>query len=148
MVTHKLHFQPEVHDQDVVCVNTVLPAYMFVFELNKALGIALFRCREDIAITDSKQSFALYEYHSSLMQKTWRVVENRFTAAGLGAKDSLFAQTERRFFLFPELQQTDLLVCVNGLTNSALKKIKNIGQVSSCYRLPNKLNKIKEQLTF
>lgn len=148
MVTHKLHLEPEVHDQDIVCINTVLPAYRFVFELNIALGVALFRCREDITVTDSEQSFALYEYHSSLMQKTWRVVENRFTAAQLGAKDSLFTQTEKRFFLFPELQQTDLFLCVNGLTNSTLKKIKGIGRVSSCYRLPNKLNKIKKQLTF
>ena len=100
MVTHKLHLEPEVHDQDIVCINTVLPAYRFVFELNKALGVALFRCREDITVTDSEQSFALYEYHSSLMQKTWRVVENQFTAAQLGAKDSLFTQTEKRFFCF------------------------------------------------
>jgi hypothetical protein len=148
MVTHTLNLEPEVHDQDVVCVHTALPAYLFVFQLNRLLGLSLFRSKEDIMSNKAQRRFAVYEYNCAIMQQSWRVIENHFTTTQSEAKNSLFTQTEQRFYLFPELEQTDLLVSVNGLTDNVLKKIQSIGRVISCYRLPKKLYNIKEQLTF
>ena len=148
MVTHKLHFEQEVHDQNVVCVHTVLPTYMFVFQINRLLRISLTRSKEDIALHATQNRFAVYEYNCAVMQQTWRVIENHFTTTQAESENSLFAQSEQRFYMFPELDQIDLLVCVNGLTDAALKKIQSIGRVISCYRLPKKLHNIKEQLTF
>jgi hypothetical protein len=148
MVTHKLNLETEAHDQDIICVNTALPAYVFVFELNKLLGLSLFRCEEDLVPYVANHTFAVYEYNSAVMQQTWRVIENRFNTTIFETENSLFAQSEQRFCLFPELEQTDLLVCVNSLSEEALKRITTIGRVVSCYRLPKKFNSIKEQLTF
>ena len=148
MVTHKLNLESEVDDQDVVCVHTVLPAYLFVFQLNRLLGLSLFRSEEDVAIRAHQHKFAVYEYNCDVMQQTWRVLENQITATQNESENSLFAQSEQRFYLFPELEQADLLVCVNGLTDAVLKKIQSIGRVMSCYRLPINVHNIKEQLTF
>lgn len=148
MVTHKLNLESEVDDQDVVCVHTVLPAYLFVFQLNRLLGLSLFRSKEDVAIRAHQHKFAVYEYNCDVMQQTWRVLENQITATQNESENSLFAQSEQRFYLFPELEQADLLVCVNGLTDAVLKKIQSIGRVMSCYRLPINVHNIKEQLTF
>ena len=148
MVTHKLNLESEVDDQDVVCVHTVLPAYLFVFQLNRLLGLSLFRSKEDVAIRAHQHKFAVYEYNCYVMQQTWRVLENQITATQNETENSLFAQSEQRFYLFPELEQADLLVCVNGLTDAVLKKIQSIGRVMSCYRLPINVHNIKEQLTF
>ena len=148
MVTHKLNLESEVDDQDVVCVHTVLPSYLFVFQLNRLLGLSLFRSKEDVAIRAHQQKFAVYEYNCDVMQQTWRVLENQITATQNESENSLFAQSEQRFYLFPELEQADLLVCVNGLTDAVLKKIQSIGRVISCYRLPINVHNIKEQLTF
>lgn len=148
MVTHKLNLESEVDDQDVVCVHTVLPSYLFVFQLNRLLGLSLFRSKEDVAIRAHQHKFAVYEYNCDVMQQTWRVLENQITATQNESENSLFAQSEQRFYLFPELEQADLLVCVNGLTDAVLKKIQSIGRVMSCYRLPINVHNIKEQLTF
>lgn len=148
MIIHKLDLEPEVHDQDVICVHTSLPAYLFVFQLNRLLGLSLFRNKEDLSLSSAHHRFAVYEYHCDVMQQTWRVIENHFNTTKAESEISLFAQSEQRFSLFPELEQTDLLICVNGLTDAVLKKITAIRRVISCYRLPKKLNNIKEQLTF
>lgn len=143
MATHKLFYEPELNDLDVVCVHTALPSYLFVFQLNRILGLSLFRSKEDIAPT-----FAIYEYHCDVMQHTWRVIENHFTAPQKETENSLFDQSTRRFYLFPELEKTDLLVSVNGVSEKVIKKIQSINRVISCNRLPKKLHNLKEQLTF
>lgn len=148
MVTHKLNLELEVQDQEVVCVHTALPAYLFVFQLNKLLSLSLFRSKEDLSLDVDQHRFAVYEYTCDVMQQTWRVLENQITTTQNESENSLFAQSEQRFYLFPELEQADLLVCVNGLTDAVLKKIQSIGRVISCYRLPINVHNIKEQLTF
>jgi len=148
MLTHKLSLEPEAHDQDVLCVHTALPSYLFVFNLNRLLGLSLRRCKEDIKLGGSTQGYAVYEFDCDVSQQSWHVVENHMTTTNDAMANSLFEQTEKRVFLFPELDHADLLVCVNGLTEAILKKIQSLGQVISCYRLPKQLNTIKEQLTF
>lgn len=148
MVTHKLNLELEVQDQEVVCVHTALPAYLFVFQLNKLLSLSLFRSKEDLSLGVDQHRFAVYEYTCDVMQQTWRVLENQITTTQNESENSLFAQSEQRFYLFPELEQADLLVCVNGLTDAVLKKIQSIGRVMSCYRLPKNMHNIKKQLTF
>ncbi len=148
MITHKLDFEPEVHDQDFIYVHTSLPTYLFVFQLNRLLGLSLFRNKEDISLSSAHHRFAVYEYQCDVMQQVWRVIENHFNTTKAESENSLFTLSEQRFCLFPELEQTDLLICVNGLSDAVLKKITTIRRVISCYRLPKKLNNIKEQLTF
>lgn len=94
------------------------------------------------------EGFAVYEYDCDMLQQTWRVIENHVATTSNFQSNGLFEQTEKKVFLFPELPQVDLLVCVNGLTETIVKKIQSIGRVISCYRLPKQLNAIKEQLTF
>ena len=146
MLKHKLNLEPVENDQDVICVNTVLPSYLFVFNLNRLLGLSLQRSNEDIVLSKSNHSFAVYAYDCSIMQQSWHVVENCYTKAEKAFANSLFDQLEQRAVLFPQLDRVDLLVCVNGLTDSLLKKIQSLGRVLSCYRLPKKLNNIKEQI--
>jgi hypothetical protein len=148
MLTHSLNLEPEAHDQDVLCVHTALPSYLFAFKLNRLLRLSLRRSPEDIGVQSSKQGFAVYEYDCAVMQQSWRIVENHVTTTSSAMANSLFSQTEQRVYLFSELDYTDLLVCVNGLTNAAIKKISAIERVISCYRLPKKRKNIKEQLTF
>lgn len=148
MLTHKLSLEQEAHDQDVLCVHTVLPSYMFVFRLNRLLGLSLQRSEEDITTPPSSQGFAVYEYDCAVMQQSWRVVENHSTGTQNSATNTLFAQTEQQIYLFPELDRPDILICVNGLTNAVIKKVSALGRVISCYRLPKTLNTIKKQLTF
>ena len=148
MLTHKLHLAPDVHDQDVLCVHTTLPAYLFVFHLNRILGISLSREKEDLMVQPSSRTFAVYAYESSLMQQSWRVVENQCKATQKSAANGLFDQLEQRTSLFPQLDQVDLLVCVNDLTDALFKKVQQITHVISCYRLPNKHVHIKKELTF
>lgn len=147
MLTHKLSLEPE-NDLDVLCVNTALPSYLFVFTLNRILGFSFHRCHEDIQMHMQPEGFAVYEYDCDMLQQTWRVIENHVATTSNFQSNGLFEQTEKKVFLFPELPQVDLLVCVNGLTETIVKKIQSIGRVISCYRLPKQLNAIKEQLTF
>lgn len=140
--------EPEAHDQDVLCVHTVMSSYLFVFQLNRLLGLSLKRSCEDINSMSSESGFAVYEYDCVVMQQSWRVVENHTSLIKKAETNSLFSKTELHLSLFPELDRADLLVCVNGLTESVAKKINALGRVISCYRLPKKHNNIKEQLTF
>ena len=135
-------------DQDVLCVTTVLPSYLFVFHLNRLLGLSLVRGKEDLRVENAADSFAVYEYDCDVMQQSWRVVENHLISTAPRTQVGMFDQTEQRRFLFPDLSQTDLLVCVNGMTNSLVKRIQSISRVMSCSLLPKNLNKIKEKLTF
>ena len=146
-LTHKLHLEPE-NDQDVLCVNTALPSYLFVFKLNRMLGFSFQRSHEDIRMHTPPQRYAVYEYDCEVLQQSWYVVENHVTTTADIHANSLFVQTEKKVFLFPELPQVDLLVCVNELTETIVKKIQTLERVISCYRLPKRLNNLKEQLTF
>ena len=148
MVTHTLNLESSTLDQDVLCVTTVLPSYLFVFHLNRLLGLSLVRSNEDLRVENAVDSFAVYEYDCDVMQQSWRVVENHVISTALSAHVGMFDQTEQRRFLFPGLSQTDLLVCVNGMTNSLVKRIQSINRVMSCSLLPKNRNKIKEKLTF
>ena len=148
MVTHTLNLESSTLDQDVLCVTTVLPSYLFVFHLNRLLGLSLVRSNEDLNFESTVGSFAVYEYDCDVIQQSWRVVENHVISTALSAHVGMFDQTEQRSCLFPGLSQTDLLVCVNGMTNSLVKRIQSINRVMSCSLLPKNRNKIKEKLTF
>ena len=148
MVTHTLNLESSTLDQDVLCVTTVLPSYLFVFHLNRLLGLSLVRSNEDLRVENAVDSFAVYEYDCDVMQQSWRVVENHVISTALSAHVGMFDQTEQRSCLFPGLSQTDLLVCVNGMTNSLVKAIQSISRVMSCSLLPKNRNIIKEKLTF
>ena len=148
MVTHTLNLESSTLDQDVLCVTTVLPSYLFVFHLNRLLGLSLVRSNEDLSFERTVGSFAVYEYDCDVIQQSWRVVENHVISTALSAHVGMFDQTEQRSCLFPGLSQTDLLVCVNGMTNSLVKAIQSISRVMSCSLLPKNRNIIKEKLTF
>ena len=148
MVTHTLNLESTTLDQDVLCVTTVLPSYLFVFHLNRLLGLSLIRSNEDLRAENTANSFAVYEYDCDVMQQSWRVVENQVVSTAPGVQVGMFDETEQRSLLFAGLSQTDLLVCVNGMTDNLVKKIQAIRRVMSCSLLPKKHNKIKEKLTF
>lgn len=148
MVTHTLDLAPITYDQDVLCVTTVLPSYLFVFHLNRILGLSLTRSREDLLGNTATKTFAVYEYTCDVMQQSWRVVENKHIATETTVGGGLFNETEKQTLLFAQLTQADLLVCVHELTEEMIQKIKSIGRVISCYQLPKQLNYIKEKLTF
>ena len=148
MVTHTLNLESSTLDQDVLCVTTVLPSYLFVFHLNRLFGLSLVRSNEDLNFESTVGSFAVYEYDCDVIQQSWRVVENHVISTALSAHVGMFDQTEQRSCLFPGLSQTDLLVCVNGMTNSLVKAIQSISRVMSCSLLPKNRNIIKEKLTF
>lgn len=148
MVTHTLNLESTTLDQDVLCVTTVLPSYLFVFHLNRLLGLSLVRSKEDLKAENSADRFAVYEYDCDVMQQSWRVVENQIVSATPSGQIGLFEETEQRSLLFAGLSQTDLLVCVNGITDNLVKRIQSIRRVMSCSLLTTKRNKIKEKLTF
>ena len=148
MVTHTLNLESTTLDQDVLCVTTVLPSYLFVFHLNRLLRLSLVRSKEDLKAENSADRFAVYEYDCDVMQQSWRVVENQIVSATPSGQIGLFEETEQRSLLFVGLSQTDLLVCVNGITDNLVKRIQSIRRVMSCSLLTTKRNKIKEKLTF
>ena len=148
MVTHTLNLESSTLDQDVLCVTTVLPSYLFVFHLNRLLGLSLVRSKEDHRVENTADSFAVYEYDCDVMQQSWRVVENHVVSTAPSAQVGMFDETEQRSLLFAGLSQTDLLVCVNGMTDNLVKRIQSISRVMSCSLLPKNRNKIKEKLTF
>ena len=148
MVTHTLNLESTTLDQEVLCVTTVLPSYLFVFHLNQLLGLSLVRSKEDLKAENSADRFAVYEYDCDVMQQSWRVVENQIISTTPSSQIGLFEETEQRSLLFAGLSQTDLLVCVNGMTDNLVKRIQSIRRVMSCSLLPTKRNKIKEKLTF
>mgnify|MGYP000276320480 CR=1 FL=1 len=147
MVTHTLNLESSTLDQDVLCVTTVLPSYLFVFHLNRLLGLSLVRSKEDLRVENTADSFAVYEYDCDVMQQSWRVVENHVVSTAPSAQVGMFDETEQRSLLFTGLSQTDLLVCVNGMTENLVKRIQSISRVMSCSLLPKNRNKIKEKLT-
>lgn len=148
MVTHTLNLESTTLDQDVLCVTTVLPSYLFVFHLNRLLGLSLIRSNEDLRAENTANSFAVYEYNCDVMQQSWRVVENQVVSTAPSVQVGMFDETEQRSLLFAGLSQTDLLVCVNGMTDNLVKRIQSINHVMSCSLLPKNRNKIKEKLTF
>ena len=148
MVTHTLSLESTALDQDVLCVTTVLPSYLFVFRLNRLLGLSLARSKEDLKVENAPDSFAVYEYDCVVMQQSWHVIENHVVSTAPLEQLGMFDGAEQRRLLFPDLSQTDLLICVNDMTDNIAKKIRSISRVISCSELPKKYNKIKEKLTF
>ena len=70
MVTHTLNLESTTLDQDVLCVTTVLPSYLFVFHLNRLLRLSLVRSKEDLKAENSADRFAVYEYDCDVMQQS------------------------------------------------------------------------------
>ena len=148
MVTHTLNLESTTLDQDVLCVTTVLPSYLFVFHLNQLLGLSLVRSKEDLKAENTADRFAVYEYNCEVTQQSWLLVENQIVSTTTNGQIGLFKETDRRSLLFADLSQTDFLVCVNGITDNLVKRVQSIRRVMLCSLLPKKHNKIKEKLTF
>ena len=130
----------------VVCVNSPLPSYLFVFLLNKKLKLRLCRTAKDMGDTDKNISFAVYEYRCDVLQNTWRVIENRCDSSKKQNQASLFSLMDQRNLLFPKLKTTDFFICLNELSSSCFNKIKSVSQTVSCFMLPKNQSFIKRQL--
>ena len=130
----------------VVCVNSPLPSYLFVFLLNKKLKLRLCRTAKDMGDTDKNISFAVYEYRCDVLQNTWRVIENRCDCSKEQNQTSLFSHMDQRNLLFPKLKTTDFFICLNALSSSCFNKIKSVNQTVSCFMLPKNQSLIKHQL--
>ena len=103
MVTHTLSLESTALDQDVLCVTTVLPSYLFIFRLNRLLGLSLARSKEDLKLENTADSFAVYEYDCVVMQQSWRVIENHVVSTSPPEQLGMFDRTEQRRLLFPAL---------------------------------------------
>ena len=77
MPSHALKVDFDTDELKVVCVNSPLPSYLFVFLLNKKLKLRLCRSAKDMGDADKNVSYAVYEYHCDVLQNTWRVIEKR-----------------------------------------------------------------------
>ena len=130
----------------VVCVNSPLPSYLFVFLLNKKLKLHLCRSAKDMGDADKNVSYAVYEYHCDVLQNTWRVIENRCDSSHEQNHDSLFSRMDQRSLLFPRLKTIDFFICLNELSSSCFNEIKSVNQTVSCFMLPKNQSFIKRQL--
>ena len=146
MPSHALKIDFDTDELKVVCVNSPLPSYLFVFLLNKKLKLRLCRSAKDIGDAEKNISYAVYEYRCDVLQNTWRVIENRCDSSKKQNQASLFSRMDQRNLLFPKLKTTDFFICLNALSSSCFNKIKSINQTVSCFMLPKNQSLIKHQL--
>ena len=146
MSSRALKIDFDTDELKVVCVNSPLPSYLFVFLLNKKLKLHLCRSAKDMGGADKNVSYAVYEYHCDVLQNTWRIIENRCDSSHEQNQDSLFSRIEQRNLLFPRLKTTDFIICLNELSSSCFNKIKSVSQTVSCFMLPKNQSFIKRQL--
>ena len=146
MSSRALKIDFDTDELKVVCVNSPLPSYLFVFLLNKKLKLHLSRSAKDMGDADKNVSYAVYEYHCDVLQNTWRVIENRCDSSHEQNQDSLFSRMHQRSLLFPRLKTTDFFICLNELSSSCFNKIKSVNQTVSCFMLPKDQSFIKRQL--
>ena len=146
MSSRALKIDFDTDELKVVCVNSPLPSYLFVFLLNKKLKLHLCRSAKDMGDADKNVSYAVYEYHCDVLQNTWRVIENRWDSSHEQNHDSLFSRMDQRSLLFPRLKTTDFFICLNELSSSCFNKIKSGSQTVSCFMLPKNQSFIKRQL--
>ena len=146
MSSRALKIDFDTDELKVVCVNSPLPSYLFVFLLNKKLKLHLCRSAKDMGDADKNVSYAVYEYHCDVLQNTWRVIENRCDFSHEQNQDSLFSRMDQRSLLFPRLKTTDFFICLNELSSSCFNKIKSVSQTVSCFMLPKNQSFIKRQL--
>ena len=146
MSSRALKIDFDTDELKVVCVNSPLPSYLFVFLLNKKLKLHLCRSAKDMGDADKNVSYAVYEYHCDVLQNTWRVIENRCDSSHEQNQDSLFSRMDQRSLLFPRLKTTDFFICLNELSSSCFNKIKSVSQTVSCFMLPKNQSFIKLSL--
>ena len=146
MPSHALKIDFDTDELKVVCVNSPLPSYLFVFLLNKKLKLHLYRSDKDIGGADKNVSYAVYEYRCDVLQNTWRIIENRCDSTKEQNQTSLFSRLDQRSLLFPKLKTTDFFICLNELSSSCFNKIKSVNQTVSCFMLPKNQSLIKRQL--
>ena len=146
MPSRALKVDFDTDELKVVCVNSPLPSYLFVFLLNKKLRLRLCRSAKDMGDADKNVSYAVYEYHCDVLQNTWRVIENRCDSSQEQNQASLFSRMDQRSLLFPKLKTTDFFICLNELSSSCFNKIKSVSQTVSCFMLPKNQSFIKRQL--
>ena len=146
MSSRALKIDFDTDELKVVCVNSPLPSYLFVFLLNKKLKLHLCRSAKDMGEADKNVSYAVYEYRCDVLQNTWRVIENRCDSSHEQNQDYLFYLMDQRSLLFPRLKTTDFFICLNELSSSCFNKIKSVSQTVSCFMLPKNQSFIKRQL--
>tara|TARA_A100001011_G_scaffold302225_1_gene315865 strand:+ start:697 stop:1143 length:447 start_codon:yes stop_codon:yes gene_type:complete len=146
MPSRALKIDFDTDELKVVCVNSPLPSYFFVFLLNKKLKLRLCRSAKDMGDAEKNVSYAVYEYRCNILQNTWRVIENRCDSSKEQNQTSLFSRMDQRNLLFPKLKTTDFFICLNELSSSCFDEIKSVNQTVSCFMLPKNQSLIKHQL--
>ena len=123
MSSRALKIDFDTDELKVVCVNSPLASYLFVFLLNKKLKLHLCRSAKDMGEADKNVSYAVYEYRCDVLQNTWRVIENRCDSSHEQTHDSLFSRMAQRSLLFPRLKQQIFLFALMSLVPRVLIKL-------------------------
>ena len=145
------HIEPE-KDTSYFALHFNDEFFKLVLLLNFHLGTRFSRTKKDLTFKSAKGSFMSYNYFNKKSDLDFWIYNNscKNSVSSEGSL-SFFQDSVETFFLMPEIRSVQyVLKCVGDqcLFADFLKKIPEIPEIISIYKIPKKKLKSKENLIF
>ncbi|KAB1070009.1 IPExxxVDY family protein [Tamlana haliotis] len=142
----------------LIGVHCSLEDYRLAFFINRRLGTALKRKKDDLDFNNGQVTYSIYEWEDDKQLTTWSLVSNICKREELQIRDyeSLFDTQEKiikTFHLLPEYKTVNFLLKIETEFSSSKTKyildcLLKIPQIATAYSIDSSILKSKDNLIF
>lgn len=157
MKVHKIEIEDfDDTDYGLIGLTTTSEDYSLAFSINQKFNISLKRQKYDhpSSGTDVDNGFSVYEFTDSKDNLSWSLVQNQRWIEVIETRVSLFNETQKKIYLFPEYKNIDFFLKIEGLESDKkllheiITQIKQISKVAASFLVDTDAIKSKFNLKF
>tara|TARA_B100001027_G_scaffold206332_1_gene169818 strand:- start:311 stop:769 length:459 start_codon:yes stop_codon:yes gene_type:complete len=151
MTVHRLSSDDLENDYTLIAIHSNTEPYKLAFEINQKIKIQLKRCSYDVSFDGNNSVFDLYKHSSETYNTKLFLILNRSFNEKKIQGQLLFENLSESSFLIPELKKVEYLLKIEeGGFNikSLLRKLNELNNIISCYRVKITAAKSKYNLIF
>ncbi len=111
MKVHKIEIEDfDDTDYGLIALTTTFEDYSLAFSINQKLNVSLKRQKHDHPSFDTNidNGFSVYEFTDSKNNLSWSLVQNQRWIEFIETGVSLFNETQKKIYLFPEYKNIDI----------------------------------------
>jgi hypothetical protein len=154
---HKIEIEDfDDTDYGLIALTTTSEDYSLAFSINQKLNVSLKRQKYDHPSfgTNIDNGFSVYEFTDSKNNLSWSLVQNQRWIEVIETGVSLFNETQKKIYLFPEYKNIDFFLKIEGLESDEkllheiITQIKQISKVAASFLVDTDAIKSKFNLKF
>ena len=142
MYKHLLSFNEINEAFELIAIHSSSEPHDLVFEINRSMGLNLFRTKHDISFKKNNEKYMVYKSDGHNKSESLFLYMNTFyDLKETKSTNLLFNSTPSKSVLLPEVKSVDYIIKYVGEKKNIKYFVKSLSlmkQISSCYSLNKK----------